>query len=237
MTLFTTPGAEDASAKYLTEVEKKFTKDGNLDVDALKKGKAESDWFIERLQKENAEMRDEMNKRATYDELMAKIEATRANSSQDDEQDDNHANQSVDIEKVVQEKVSQQLNQYQQQSAHERNTTAVVETLKAAWGDNYVPKLREAIQEADLTEQEAMQLAATKPKTFLRAVMPTETKREQVPSFSAPASSVKSGSMSNTMNYSYFEKMRKSDPAKYRSPEIQNLMWKVAQEKGPDFYK
>lgn len=238
MTLFKTPGAEDEAAKYLEGVTKKYAKDdGQLDVDALTKGKAESDWFIERLQQEAAEMRDELNKRATYDELMAKISATRDNSSLEDEQNDSPTNQSVDIEKVVKEKVSEQLNQYQQQSVHEKNTDKVVQALRDTWGDNYVPKLKEAIKEAELTEEEAMTLAATKPAAFLRMIAPATNERERAPSFAAPASSVRAGMQSNKMNYAYFQKMRKSDPVKYASPEVKNLMWKLAHEQGPDFYK
>lgn len=241
MTLFTTPEAADKAAEYLANERKKFEKDGQIDVEALLKSKAEASWHIDNIQNENGTLRGELDKRITYEELMAKItpasRVTSSASDQDaDEQSESLPNVNVDIEKVVAQKVSEQLNQYQQKSVQDQNTIMVVQELKKSWGDNYVTKLREVGKELGMSEERMQLLAANEPKAFLRMVNPTMP-NAQVPGYTPPSSSVRADGKSATMNYAYFEALRKASPRKELTQEQTALMWKLAAEKGADFYK
>src|SRR5688500_13285080 len=56
------------------------------DHKSLAKGKAESDAFISHLQKELAEMREELNKRITFEDLMTKITENKSTAPKDTSQ-------------------------------------------------------------------------------------------------------------------------------------------------------
>lgn len=233
MTLFKTPGAEDKAAEYLAKVEEKFSKDGSVDVEALKMGKAESDWFIEQLQKETAEMREELNKRTTYDELMAKIEAQRDTSRVDEidgERDDNPTNKGVDIEnllKQVDSRAEQKFIQKQQEAKAKQNVDSVQTKLVEVWGTNYVSKLKSRVAELEMTEDEASNMAATRPKAFLAMLDPVAVKKQE---FTPPRSNVqgKFNSTSSDDPVEKFEKLRKENPKAYWSTEVQNEIHRLA---------
>ncbi len=240
MTLFKNPELEDKSAEYLSQIEQKFTKDGKLDVDALKKGAAEKDWHIDNLENEMKAAREELNKRTTYEELMAKIEATRnisRSSESETEQDESLTNDSVDTEALIDRLVEEKLSKSQQKSVHEQNTAYVVQKLQEAWGKDYVSKLREIGKEIGWDDQKMQVSAATDPKAFLRMVNPEVKVVDKQTGYTPPRSTTRVSDTSNTMNYSYFEKLRKSSPGKKLPEDMNRLMWKLAAEKGPDFYK
>jgi hypothetical protein len=244
--LFNTPespqdqGGDDA----LETVKAKFSKDGELDVAALLKAKAEADKFIERLEQENAGVREEMNKRATFDELLSKInerQAQRPDGSNHEQEgrvaDEPSKLNPEDIKKMV----SDNYNQEQAKAAQLKNMNEVKATLEKQWGAGFTQKLKQVVQDLELTEDEAGFMASSRPKAFLKLVLGDKA---PTPNVAPPQSSVRIEGVvrrggENTYSY-YKAMMNSSDPkvrAEYWSPQTQNKIHNLAMELGEAFLK
>ncbi len=243
--LFTAPEASaDQDDTYLNEVKAKFTRDGQLDVDALLKAKAESDRFIQRLEGENAGVREEMNKRATFDQLLERInqqQAQRAEGS-NHEPEAGEANEPKYNPDDIRKMVSETFNQEQTKAAQQKNVESVKDTLAKAWGPNFTNKLKQVTDEFELTQEEAGFMAATRPKAFLKLVL--GDKAQPVGNYSPPQSTQRmdySQKPAGENTYSYYKSMmNSSDPkvrAEYWSPRVQNKIHDLAMEHGEAFLK
>jgi hypothetical protein len=241
--LFNAPDAsDDQSDAYLEEVKAKFTRDGQLDVDALLKAKAESDKFIKRLEGENQGVREEMNKRATFDELLKKINEQRAQGADGSnhepdagEADEPNKYNPDDIRKMV----SETFNQEQTKAAQAKNVEQVKDALSKNWGSNFADKLKQVTKDLELTQEEAGFMAATRPKAFLKLVLGDKA---PVGNYAPPSSSVRvehSQKPSGDKTYSYYKSMLNSpDPAvraRYWDPSTQNKIHALALELGDAF--
>ena len=239
MTLFNSTPNDDNLSEFLADVDAKFKKeDGTTDVDALRRGKAEADRFIERLKSEAAGMREDLTKRATYEDLMAQIKASRdassLSSTDDDEQIETPEIKSVDIEALVDKKVNEQLTLKQQQVFQDQNMQFVEQELTKTWGKNYVDNLRARARELDLSEKKVNELAATAPKALLEMLRPVVRTQDEY----TPPSSTRS--VANTMgksDWDKFDKLRKENPALYWTPKVQNELHKLALQKKENLYK
>lgn len=227
-------------------IKSKFTKDDKLDVDALIAAKAESDRFIEQLKSEGKGIREELAKRISVEEALAKIQATADSKAQSV----NHAEprpKNDDVQNTVtaddvRKMVTDTLQTETQKATHVKNRQSVKAELQKTWGDDYVKHLRVVIGDLDLTPQEADLLAATKPKAFLKLVIDQHT-TEHPSMFAAPKSNVQTNpDMKNVgkKNYAYFKQMLDSPDSKIRqkywSPAVQNEMHKLAISQGEAFF-
>lgn len=243
--LFKTPEAplDQAKADALNTLKQKFAKeDGSLDVEALLNAKAESDIFIDRLQGENAGVREEMNKRATFDQLLEKInqqqarKAEEANHAPDAPEGNEPSYKPEDIKKMV----SESFNQEQTKAAQQKNVNEVKATLEKNWGPNFAAKLTQVTTEFELSQEEAGFMAATRPKAFLKLVLGDKA---PVGNFAPPQSSQRmeqSNRPTGETYSSYKAMMTSTDPrvrAEYWSPRVQNKLHALAMEHGEAFLK
>lgn len=208
-------------------------------VEDLARGKMESDAFIQKLQREQAELREELNKRATVDEVLRKIEERTQQRAPDLEEDDtpsdSDGNRSVDlsaIEKMVENKV----NEVQSEAQKRRNVLNVKEILVEKFGPNYQEVVDAKLAEMDVGRDWANGLAATSPKAFLN-LMGEPKQPSQTGDVAPPQGSMRTTQNTGPVTYGDFEKLRREDPQRYFSPDIQLRMHKMAQENPDEFLK
>jgi hypothetical protein len=236
--LFTPESGGDHEPDYMTYVKSKFAKeDGSIDLDALAKAKFKSDEHIANLEKEQAGVRDELTKRLSFEEVLAKIEANRQSA----EPSDNQAHQDArideksltpdDVKKLLQETLTQE----QQKATYQSNVNTVRSRLSEAWGPTFAEKLKQVCSELDISEEEAGQVAMTKPKAFLKLVLGETPK--QVENAAPARSSVRLDSTphNGVKNWAYFEKIRVSNPGEYWSPKVQLELHRQAVKLGDAF--
>lgn len=206
-------------------------------VEDLARGKLESDRFIAQMQQEQRELREELNKRATVEEVLRRIEETRQkrpDPDEDDTPDSDDGNRSVDmsaIEKLVESK----FNEAQSEAEKRRNVLSVKETLKQRFGPNYQQVVDEKLKEMDVGRDWANGLAATQPKAFLN-LMGNPTPRNE-DTGAPPRGHMRPQSSSGPKTYQDFQNLRRENPQRYFSPEIQNLMHRMALENPEEFLK
>lgn len=254
MTLFTgkSPASTEADASqdqggeidYVAH----YTKDGKApDLAEISKGKYHADMHITRLEKEQAELRKELDKRLTYEELMAKIETVKSPTSKpervertEDEQIEKTPNSnSLDLAKV--EEIMRKT--YQQESvkaSQQRNIEQVKDVLTKTWGAGFERSLEQKANDLGVTKEYMDNLAATSPKAFLTLVGVTEAVRPSVAGSLPPPTRVEGrsdGGKSNVKNMAYYNKMMTDNPREYWTPRVQNEIHEMARTMGDAFYK
>lgn len=237
------PVAEPASyLEVLVGDGKKFK-----DQESLARGKYESDQFIETLQTELAEAREEANKRKTVEEMVEKIMTrsesdSRPNASNQDikpvENAEGDKLSIQDVEKLFNKKLQEATSVSRKQS----NVDKVQRELQNLWGDNYKTMLTQKTHEFGVPQEFLASMAEDHPDAFLKLVGDWGPKKESAPSalprsvFNTTALSNNSNSNNNVKNNKYFEKMRKETPANYWKPETQMAIHAAAFEMGDAFY-
>lgn len=244
------PIVVDPNKDYLSEYVgegKKFK-----DPAELAKAKAHADAFIERLQREANALRTELNTRAKLEELMDRMSATKDSNGNTNNQGtqtsgesghDGTANKNLspeDIEKVVEQRLAAR----EQEARLQNNIKAVKDRLTAEFGDNYVEELESRTKALGLSREFVADMAKREPKALFALIGVDSAVQRKAPEadlFSAPPrSSVNSASFgiqgSSEKKYADFEKIRKTDPTKYWSAQVQNELHKQAMKLGEKFY-
>lgn len=229
---------KDYEAELVGEGKKfKTTKD-------LAKAKAQSDAFIEQLKNENMvarqaaeRLQEELKQRKTLSEFMDQINSRDA--LQPPAKEPNNEGEGLNqesIEQIVEQTIAKRSAAQQGQI----NLDAVQQKLIETYGERYEQTLRRRTQELGMTEQEMTQMAMKSPRVFLALVSPTPSETTPSPLF--PKSNVNTealrASSGEKKNWSYYEKIRKTDTKKYFSPSTHNeMMQQLATLGDEEFYK
>lgn len=218
------------------------------DAADLARGKAHSDVFIARLQKEMDGLRQELNTRLKLEEFMDRMNSK--NSTVGNEQatqtaatasSDGTANTSAlspdDIEKVVEQK----LRAKEQELVTQQNLRMTKEKLQEAFGENYAAELESRVNALGLSKDLVNQLAKAEPKAlFAMLGLTGQQTRQQELLPSSPRSSVNTASMGLAApaekTYREYEKLRKQNPGEYWSAKVQSEMHRQAMKLGERFY-
>lgn len=206
-------------------------------VEDLAKGKAESDRFVNQLQKELSELRKELGTRMTLEEFLDKQKATKetAPATPAPDADGNPVTKfnPEDIKRLV----SEELTKEQQKVVQTQNLNQVKNHLRSIWGAGFAHKLEEKAQELEVGKSFLEGLAASNPKAFLKLVGAEEAPAPQ-PHVMVPTSTRDVPRPHNTVRRTFYdyEKLRKENPREYFTPRVQNEMHKLAEELGPAFY-
>lgn len=236
----------DPAKNYLEELvgeDKKFKT-----PEDLARGKAEADAFIERLKREQEELRKELNTRLTLEQYLDRI-----GTKQDPSRNDSTPNEpngggvgnetqtslkAEDIEQLIERKVSER----ERQRIQEQNVMQVKQELQRAFGSDFTSKLRETGQALGMTEEEMNSLAASRPKAFLKLVGADQAPAASASNnslFTPPSSSLNTASAAKPTGdrtQSYYDAIKQKDPKAYWSPAVQNQLHQDAIRLGERFF-
>jgi len=232
----------DPTKNYLEELvgeNKKFKTPEDLAKSVLFK-----EQHISQLERENMGMREDLTKRQGMEELYDKI-ASAINNPRDDTTDGNHTQEFTkenpqspslaDLDRLVEQKLTQKQNAVQR----ERNSTEVVSTMQKEWGTNWRTRIREQAANMNLTDEYVNAMAADNPKAFYQLMGVKQSNNTYSPIL-PPVSGVNTQAF-NTVNTgektkSYYDEMRKKDPAKYWSRQTQLEEDAQSQKLGERFF-
>lgn len=230
----------DPNANYLEQLVgdgKKFA-----DVEALAKGKAASDEHIKNLEREKAiltqdylKLREEYNAGPKLQEYIDKLEQQRLASSE------NTLNANEDRKpmfdpKEVESLVSTKIQEYELTRKQEQNFNEVRNRLKTQLGTNFQEKLKTQIEEMGLTEEFVNTMARNHPEGLYRMFGLNQQSNNDM--FQSPPSSQRNSSFAPNVkkrDWTFYEEMRKTDPAKYHNPKTQLQIIEDAKDLGEAF--
>lgn len=221
---------------YLTELVgegKKFK-----DTQALAKGKATSDAFINQLLKEKADLLTELKSRKTVQELL-----TDRNSNPPPpvpvQPEDNGNEPDLTNTKDLETLLERKLTEREQASVKQRNLSIVKEKLQEVWGDKYALELRTAASQLGLGEQFLDNLASEQPAAFFKLVgidAVAQRPVQPLPNNSRPSERTLSNKP-QIRGFSYWEAERRKQGDNFWNPKNQLAMWQDIQKYGEtEFY-
>lgn len=216
--------------------------------DDLARGKAESDRVIAARERELAELREELAKRVTTEELFQKFQQQRqtqdqsaGNERQQEPVAERPSLTDEDLEKRIQETLSKRTEQERTQA----NIAEVTNRLIAEFGteDKANEIVNRKAAELGVSPAFLQDVAAKSPKAFYAQLGLNEAPKGTPP---ITRSDVRTESFQGSSGpkpgtYSYWEAQRQSmKPQEFFSARVQNQIMKdafAAAERGEDFYK
>lgn len=225
-----TPAAPDqvvATLEALVGEDKKYKT-----VDDLAKAAVEKDRYIAQLQSEMAEARKEIGSKATLDEIMTKIREMTPSAPPSPSAQPGPESEKQDVTELV----SKMLEEREQTQKVESNKSLVERTLLEKWGNDANLNLNKKASELGVTLDYLKRLSLESPKVFFNLVG-LDKVQTTTPAAPAPRGSVTlppSGSGERTK--SFYDNIKKANPAEYFSPKIQNQMYKDAMRLGESFF-
>lgn len=228
----------DVKLEDLVGEDKKFKS-----VEDLARGKAEADSFIERLKRENEELRKDLGTRLSLEEFMTKMDEKKSKQGED-QGNQSLDNRSVepdskfdpaDLEKLLDEK----LTAAERKRQEDANLQAVQQKLVSTWGDNAGLELKRKASELGMATKELEAFAKTNPAAFFRLVGIDAQRQQSSAGFvntGVDASKTQATTGGNTKNKAYYDKLRAENPREYWTPKIQNEMFQMAVKLGDNFY-
>lgn len=236
------PTKVDPSKNYLEELVgegKKFKS-----VDELARGKAESDAYIQTLTSKLDELRDELTKRKTVEEVadllrsrQDKVPSNHAHDDGDGEDEPVVPNsfKQEDIEALLEKK----LQEKEAMSRAERNLNEVNEKLRNKFGDGASKVLMEKADQLGVSMEYLEAQAKANPKVFYRLIDLDRTTSSFTP-HTPPSSSVNTvmsdGLGEGARTASYYEKLFKAQPHLRWDPKITIQQHKDAQRLKEKFF-
>lgn len=210
----------------------------------LARGKAEADMYIEHmksrmdeLRQDYTKLRDEYNTgpklKETLDQYMQELKQSQGATSPLGQNED----KSVPFDETkLADIVKQHILANKQVEAEDNNAKQVESKLQEAYGPNYKQIVKQQIDSLGLSTDFFNDLARKHPSVLYRT-LGLEGQR-QSETFQTPPTSTQRNDpfgTSNKRTWSYYQKMRQTDPVKYRDPKTQDQMFKDAIALGPDF--
>lgn len=196
------------------------------DFEALAKGKKSADEFIEHLKSENAQLREDLDKRVSVEGMLEKLKEEKALEAKKED-----TTPRLD-EEVLSEMVLGIVNKKSEAERIEANILAVDKRMKEVYGED---KARDVIEkkaaEMNVGKDFLQSVAAKSPQAFYNLIGVDATKHATA---TATTSSLRTeaaaGGGIGEHTKEWFDNIRKTDPQRYFSPAIQNLYMKKAME-------
>lgn len=237
-------------ASYVEYATSKFKNaEGKLDIEALARGKYESDRFIQKLQNEQAELRKDLETRLALEAYLEKTigKGMSTNTPSNTNQSDNlgndepgngePANKGLN-EEAIAALIKKTLSQETQKATQDKNINTVRQEMEKVWGKDYSSKLATKAEELGVGKEFLNRLAMESPKAFL-SVMGVEAKSQVNASvFTPPQTGVRSTTTEQVgvRNKAYYDQLKKSNPGEFWRSNTQAQMHKDALRLGEAFF-
>lgn len=230
----------DQSKDYLTELVgegKKFKTAADL-----ARGKAEADATIASIIKEKDELRadflrlrEEANAQAKLQELVDRLAQQPQIESKAPIAPDLDTKASFDPAEI-EDMFSKKIHEHELNKIADQNFQKVQNTLKDKLGTNFQATLQEKMNTLGLTKEDINSLARKSPEAFYNVLgLNNQPQNEYMP---PPRSGQRTDNFSPQApkrTWSYYQNMRKTDPAKYYSPETSVQKLRDAEDLGSAF--
>ena len=207
----------------------------------LAKGYGNADNFINQLKTEMGELRTELDKRLSAEDMVAQIKREREELNASQTTPENTTPQ-LDAQGVT-DLISQTLDQRSTQQTADVNMAAADAKMKALYGNDKAHEvMQKKAQELNLSVEFLAGVAAKSPEAFYAVLGIADSKSTTTPAMTASTTNTEAVSKVNESvqvtvdTWNSFEALRKSDPKRYFTPAVQNKLFTARQEKGQAFY-
>lgn len=211
------------------------------DPEAIAKGKIEADRHIAELERQLAEMRDDIGKQDYAKALLEQVQnkaggATTSNTvpstTDGGEPTTNTTSDTPDIQSLVEEA----LKAREAKQTADQNIAQVDAALTEKFGTDAAKVVADKAAALGMSIDRLQSIASESPSAFLTLV----GEAPSAPQPSAPRSSVNTTSESfngaGKKGFSFFQEMRRTNPNQYYTPAMQREMIAMRDKMGSDFF-
>lgn len=187
---------------------------------------------IQSLESTLEELRADLSKRVTLEEVVAQMRETQSQGTEAP------LPPALDENKIT-ELLEQKLTQREIAKMNSDNKAKVAASISQAFGEKAESVYNEKARQLGLTPTELNALAGRSPEAVL-AYFPELKARPTGQGVSSGSVNTEAFSTSSTAkegSYAFYSAMRKTDPKRYYSREVQIEITQKAASLGPDFYK
>lgn len=224
-TLFNTETTGEGN-DHLTKVIEARGEEWN-DPNVLAKGYLSAQEHIDRIEAENAELREKSSKNDYMKEVLDRIEEgktkpTGGESSSSSTSTNGSDNQGVTVEQIK-SLVAETLTEAEAQRTSSENIKETKRLLAENFGTEAHNVLSARAKELNMSEERMNQLAAESPNAFMQ-LMGKPIGKESNSLTTGSKNTEGNLNNSSVRNWSYYQKIRRENPQLYRSTKIQNQM-------------
>ena len=211
------------------------------DSESLAKAYSNADDFIGQLKTENQELRTELDKRLNAEDVLSEIKREREETLKATQISRENTTPKLD-EEALSKLISSTLDEKENQKEATANLTTVDSQMKKLYGAEKAKEVLET-KELNLSVDFLAGVAAKSPNAFFNTLGISQKAETTIPTPTVSTTNtlavkeINVGSIIAEGTWGSFEELRKSNPRKYFSPEVQNQIFKMRKEKGPEgFY-
>lgn len=210
------------------------------DPNAAAKAIVEKDSFIEQLKRENAEMRQSIQKREQEAAFLDRLEAlSRAPSPEPRNLAPEEG--TTNATAVTPEAIERVIEEREAKKTAETNLGTVLNRLQEVYGPDYRRHVSATARQIGMSTERLTSLASESPEAFFRTIGLAQPGAKQDAFDAPPRSAVTTVATpnKNVKNYSYFKNIRETKgEAAYFNPAVQMEMWNTLKAVGEEeFYK
>lgn len=203
------------------------------DVQGLARGKLEADNYIKTLTERLDELRKELDSRTSLDTFLQEMKGLKAapQTGQEHQVGTPAERQPTPLDdSTLEQKLVEILERRRAAETSETNLEQVQRVLKEQLGDQAKTVINNKARDHGMSVKELESLAARSPSAFY-SLVGLDPVRQAPITPGVARSSVNLGSQSSTVkNKAYFDKMRQTDPQRYKSPQTTVEMMKARRE-------
>lgn len=213
------------------------------DPNVVAKGYLESQKFIDQLKEELEEVRGQKKQQDYMEEILAKLDSQKAQQpsggegeSSNSASTENTGNQpGVSVEQIK-SLVTETLTEQERERTAKQNLLEADRQLEAQFGTDAANVVTKRATELGLSKDRLTEIASESPTAFLALMGQAPQKETNRATTSQVNTTAGFETGSNRKDWAYYQKMRREDPKRYRSPQVQNEMLQQRLELGDRFY-
>lgn len=212
------------------------------DPEVIAKGKLEADAYVQQLEAQAAEMREEIAKQDYAADLLKQLQTkdtgttTAQPASQPSASGTNPDDTSQTVsEDVIKGLVEQTITERERQNTVSQNLTEVQNKLKDLHGDQGNNVVKEKAEELGMSLERMQEMAGTSPKAFFQLLGEAPQQQRDFTKSTIRSDSVNTEINSGLRDSAYYTKLRRENKSKYFSVAVQNQMIQDRMELGDRF--
>ena len=212
------------------------------DPEVLAKGKIEADGYIQTLEGQLTQMREDLKKKEYQDEVLEQLQKKAAESTAVNNGVPNNNNSNADGENTTRNISEEDLKSLVEQTLTQREADAVTKTnlqrvdeeLDKSFGTNAEEVVKKKAEELGMSMDRLSEIASESPNAFFTLI------GEPKPTFNPMVNgSVRTEGVnmqvSTDRNWQYYQKLRRENPNQYYEPKMQQQLLQDRMRLGDNF--
>jgi len=200
------------------------------DPQVIAKGYYNAQEYIKELERQTAEQREDLAKKAGVEELLEQLQKGQAQPPAGEPSAHNGGTESgeqttqTDSEERLKSLIEETLTSRERQNSQEQNLIEADKKLSETFGTEAKAVVEKRARELGMDMDRLKSLAAESPTAFF-TLIGEQTKKESNPTTAGSVNTAAGAfNQSSKRDFQYYQQLRRSDPKQYYTPKIQNQM-------------